>query len=117
MQKVIEATPQVIDTIQKANKLVNSSTISDQMNGPISSPYISEGVMASAEKMVPAKVLAGNGLIGYRCEIYKNGLSEPPTDVGTVFLANGASTIYALPAGTIIFVQKFVIDIHGGPSN
>lgn len=112
--KVIEATPKVIDTIKKANKLVNSGTLSDQAPNSSILQTQMNGSLTGAQKLVPAKVKEGNGITGYLCDIYANGLGEPPTDTGTVFLANGASSIFVLPAGTIIFVQRYPIVVHGG---
>ena len=114
---VIAATPQVIDTIKKANQLVNSSNLSDSLQkGPTVVKEMNT-TNHTAAPLVPAKVIEGNGIIGYTCNIYSNGLSEAPTDTGTVFLANGASSIFSLPPGTIIFVQKYPIVMHGGVSS
>lgn len=112
--KVIEATPKVVDTLKKANRLVNSSSVvGGQSSNPVSVKK-AEGQFVGSVPIVPAKVKEGNGIAGYFCDIYGNGLTEPPTDQGTVFLANGASSIFALPPGTVIFVQKYNIPVHGG---
>lgn len=113
-KKVLEASQQVIDTIKKANQLVNSGTISDQAPKSNILQTQMNGSLTGAQKLVPAKVKEGNGISGYLCDIYGNGLSEPPTDTGTIFLANGASSIFVLPAGTILFVQRYPIVVHGG---
>lgn len=63
--------------------------------------------------IIPARVVSGNGVIGYTCNLHANGLTETPTGQGLVFLANGASTFYALPAGTVLFVQAVEISIMG----
>lgn len=115
-KKVIEATPKVIDTIRKANQLVNSSTIIDQAPPNRVNTTRMESTTTTAGTLIPARVIGGNGLTGYQCNIFENGLSEPPTSTGTVFLANGASTIFVLPPGSIIFVQRFPVAIHGGVS-
>lgn len=111
---VIAATPQVIDTIKKANQLVNSSTLTDPLQKGTTVLKEMNSTNHTSAPLVPAKVIEGNGIIGYTCDIYANGLAEAPTDIGTVFLANGASSIFSLPPGTIIFVQKYPIVIHGG---
>lgn len=113
-KKVIEATPKVIDTIRKANQLVNSSTIIDQAPSNRVNTTRMESKSTTAGTLVPAKITGGNGLTGYLCNIFENGLSEPPTSKGTVFLANGASTIFVLPPGSIIFVQRYPVTVHGG---
>lgn len=41
------------------------------------------------------------------------GLDNSPTTQGTVYLANGASTLWALPAGTLLYVQKAQISTMG----
>ena len=111
---VIAATPQVIDTIKKANQLVNSSILSDSLQKGTTVLKEMNTTNHTSAPLVPAKVIEGNGIIGYTCDIFANGLAEAPTDRGTVFLANGASSIFSLPPGTIIFVQKYPIVIHGG---
>jgi hypothetical protein len=113
-QKVIGASPKVIETLKKANTFFNSTNLmSDKSTGRVLTTQM-EGQLGGSSPLIPAKVKSGNGLIGYECDIFRDGLSEPPTEVGTVFLANGASTIFALPVGTIIFVQKCAIPVHGG---
>lgn len=113
---VIAATPQVIDTIKRANQLVNSTNLSETVK--TGTTVVKEMTTTNhiAAPLVPARVIEGNGIIGYTCDIYSNGLSEAPTNTGTVFLANGASSIFSLPPGTIIFVQKYPIVMHGGVS-
>lgn len=115
-EKVLAATPKVIDTIKKANQLVNSSNLSETVKKGSNVVKEMNTTNHAAAPLVPAKVITGNGIIGYTCDIYANGLSEAPTDTGTVFLANGASSIFSLPPGTIIFVQKYPIVMHGGVS-
>lgn len=113
-EKVLAATPKVIDTIIKANQLVNKSTLTDSIQKGTNVVKEMNTTNHTSAPLVPAKVIEGNGIIGYTCDIYANGLAEAPTDKGTVFLANGASSIFSLPPGTIIFVQKYPIVIHGG---
>lgn len=115
-EKVLAATPKVIDTIKKANQLVNSSTLTDSIQKGSNVVKEMNTTNHTSAPLVPAKVIEGNGIIGYTCDIYANGLAEAPTDTGTVFLANGASSIFSLPPGTIIFVQKYPIVMHGGVS-
>jgi hypothetical protein len=43
-----------------------------------------------------------------------DGLTERPTSQGTVFLPNGGSSLYRLPIGTILYVQKIKVPILGG---
>lgn len=113
-EKVLAATPKVIDTIKKANQLVNSSNLTDSIQKGANVVKEMNTTNHTSAPLVPARVIEGNGIIGYTCDIYANGLAEAPTDTGTVFLANGASSIFSLPPGTIIFVQKYPIVIHGG---
>lgn len=113
-EKVLAATPKVIDTIIKANQLVNKSSLNDSIQKGVNVVKEMNTTNHTTAPLVPAKVIEGNGIIGYTCDIYANGLSEAPTDTGSVFLANGASSIFSLPPGTIIFVQKYPIVIHGG---
>lgn len=113
---VIAATPKVIETIKKANQLVNSTNLSETLKKGTNVVKEMNTTNQISAPLVPAKVVEGNGIIGYTCDIYSNGLAEAPTDTGTVFLANGASSIFSLPPGTIIFVQKYPIVMHGGVS-
>lgn len=115
--KVIQATKNVIDALKKAHALTPTSTIVDQPKNENTPVIKIDGSLTGGGQLVPAKVVSGNGLIGYTCDIYKNGLSEPPTETGTVFLANGGSTIFVLPVGTILFVQKYPIPIHGSTNS
>lgn len=116
MVKVIEATPKVIDTLKKANTLVNSGKVIDQAPPNRVNTTRLEASMNIGNQLVPAKVVSGNGITGYLCDIYGAGLGEAPTNQGTVFLANGASSVFSLPVGTIIYVQKYPIVVHGGVS-
>lgn len=110
--KVLGATTEVLDTLKKASLLVNSSKITDEYkNGK--NPSTLNNAENQKAILIPAKVISGNGIDGYLCDIFENGLGETATSQGTVFLANGASSIFALPAGTIIFVQKIAIPIQG----
>lgn len=112
-RKILEATPGVVDTLKKANVLVNSSTLKDQLQQGVKILTKIDGNISGQSDLIPAKVVSGDGLNGYLCNIYRNGLDNPPSEQGTVFLANGASTIHTLPAGTVLFVQKTSIPIHG----
>lgn len=73
-----------------------------------------QGEAAAPSEMYLAKVISGDGIKGYKCQIYKNGLDNPYTEEATVFLANGGSTLYTIPAGTILFVQKIAVPMYGG---
>ena len=53
------------------------------------------------------------GVNGYVCDLFENGLTNPATGRGIVFLANGNSTIYTLPPNTILYVQAVPIAIMG----
>lgn len=110
----LAATPQVIDTLKKANKLVNSTNLNTNQS-PSKQPLTRiEGNLNGTTNLVPARVVEGSGLYGYVCDIFANGLTEAPTDRGTVFLANGGSSIFSLPPGTVIYVQKMSISVQGG---
>lgn len=110
--KVLGATPEVIDTIKKASIMLNSSKITDEYPN-VSKQDVMENDPTSLPTLIPAKVISGNGIDGYLCNIFGNGLSQPATSQGTIFLANGASSIFSLPEGTILFVQKISIPIQG----
>lgn len=113
-QKAIAATPQVIDTLKKANRLVNSTNLNvkqSESKQPIS--QITTTSISGPLKLIPAKIISGNGLQGYICDIFENGLNDAATSRGIVFLANGASTIHVLPAGTILYVQKTSVNVEG----
>jgi hypothetical protein len=69
---------------------------------------------AAPGEMYLAKVISGDGINGYTCNIYKNGLDNPPTEQSLVFLANGGSTLYRIPANTILYVQKIAVPVYGG---
>lgn len=112
--KVLAATPEVVDTIKKANILVNKSTVSDRGVERSYSNAKMAGGIKQVNELVPAKVVSGNGVIGYTCHIFGNGLDQPYTETGTVFLANGGEGIFQLPVGTVLFVQKYSVRVFGG---
>ena len=112
--KVLAATPEVVDTIKKANNLVNKTVLSDRgVERSNSNPKMAGGVK-QVNALIPARVKSGNGVIGYTCDIFGNGLDQPSTEQGTVFLANGAQGIFQLPVGTVLFVQKYSVRVFGG---
>lgn len=110
MAKVLGATNRVINAIRKADKIEfkESELTHDVHNVPDETK-----VNISNQLFVPVRVVSGNGVIGYTCDIYEHGLSESPTKQGLVFLANGASTIYSLPTGTIMYAQLIEIQKLG----
>lgn len=113
--KVLAATPKVVNTIKQAADVLNKIQLSGQ--DPTKSNILTtkvDGNLQGSVPIVPAKIKEGNGLTGYLCDIYANGLTEPPTSEGRVFLTNGASSIFVLPPGTVLFVQKYNIVMHGG---
>lgn len=94
--KVLEATPGVIDTLQKAKVIVNQSQEPFQKLQRKDSRLEFQNLNYSTN-LVAAKIVSGTGITGYLCDIYENGLGESPTSQGTVFLPNGASSLYILP--------------------
>lgn len=110
--KVLEASPKVVDTLVKANNVLNTIELNDRTNfKKISNDTIFSN---SSNDLIPAKVVSGNSISGYSCRIYRNGLDEPYTDTGTVYLPNGSSTLNVLPEGTILFVRRLALPIFGG---
>lgn len=110
-QQVVAATPEVLDTLRKARVLVNQSNLGNQSLAGSTSP--DNTISISNGTMIPARVKSGNGVNGYICDIHGNGLAESPTSEGIVYLTNGASTLYTLPVGTVIFVQAMQVSIMG----
>ena len=111
-KKVIEATDKVIDVLKKAERLVNrGSQYIDQ--SPQKTPLSKFETNINDYTLIPARIISGNGVNGYICDLYYNGLSADATKRGLVFLANGASTIHVLPPGTILYVQKTTVSIEG----
>jgi hypothetical protein len=110
--KVLGATPTVIDTLKKAKDLVNRQSVAVDQS-PVKNRTSVSVSTNNAGKAVPARILSGNGSSGYTADIFGEGLENPPTARGTVFLANGRSTLWELPPGTILYVQKAFIDVMG----
>ena len=107
---VIAATPKTVDTLRRSADLVtklDETTSQQQKNIP--GPSIS----LTSVPIIPAKVVSGDGLNGYVCDLYENGLTNPVTGRGIVYLANGNSTIYTLPVNTVLYVQSVPIAIMG----
>lgn len=61
-----------------------------------------------------AKVNSGDGISGYNCSLYENGLDNPATKTITVFLSNGGSTFYSIPPGTVLYVYPTDAIYYGG---
>lgn len=100
--RVLAATEKAINAINKADAFFNSLKEntqdvhqSDDMN------VIETGF----SQFIPVRVVSGNGVTGYICDVFENGLTNPATKQGRVFLANGNSTIYTLPVGTVMYAQ------------
>ena len=103
---VLGATPKIIDTLKKADKLVNNQF---QRNAQDQKANISIKSAINSNAVVPVRVISGDGVNGYLCNIYENGLTNDATRQGIVFLANGNSSVYVLPAGTIMFAQQVAL--------
>jgi len=108
--KVLKASDKVIDVIKKAARHLNSQKEDAQ---DVHSTPDETNINNSYSLFVPVRVVSGNGINGYLCNIYENGLNNAATSQGTVFLANGASTIFTLPAGTVMYAQKIKIQQIG----
>lgn len=101
--KALSASEKVLDILKKADIYLNhqKEDVQDEHKEN------DETKINNAYSLfVPVRVISGNGLAGYLCDIYENGINNAATSQGTVFLANGASTIYALPPGTVMYAQK-----------
>ena len=109
-KRVVEATPEVLDTLRKARILVNKGNDGVQGIDGTTLPDDTQELIP-ANTQVPAKVKSGNGIVGYTCDIYGNGLTQLPTSEGLVFLTNGASSLYTLPVGTVLFVQAMDVSL------
>lgn len=108
---VLAATPTTIDVLKKAQIFLNQkSEVTSSASLP--TPNIEADVVGGSD-LIPARVIEGDGVNGYICDIYEAGLNEIPTSQGKVFLANGNSSFYSLPMGTILFVQKLSINVMG----
>lgn len=110
--RALGATPKVIDVLKKTEKLVNTTNLAVNQND-VKLPKTTLVNSEAKTNLIPARVITGNGIHGYICDIYANGLTESPTDRGTIFLPNGGSSIYSLPEGTVLYVQKIAISIDG----
>lgn len=108
--KVLAASEKVLDTLKKADIHLNHQK-EDVQDEHKSNDDIR--VNNAYSLFVPVRVINGNGLSGYLCDIFENGLNNAATSQGTVFLANGASTIYALPPGTVMYAQKISLQQIG----
>jgi hypothetical protein len=108
---LLVATPHVIDTLNKMDSYVKkeSNLVQDIHAQPTEEPIINLDIKG----LVPVRVITGDGVAGYICDIFENGLTEPATKQGRVFLANGNSTIYTLPAGTVMYAQPAKISRQG----
>lgn len=113
MKKAVEATPTLIDTLKKAKVLVNTIQYSSPSKPIVSKDNRQENSLPIVGQILPARVVGGDGTIGYTCDIFGNGLDNPATTQGIVYLANGASTLWVLPPGTILYVQKAQISVMG----
>jgi hypothetical protein len=60
--KVIEATPQVIDTIKKASLLVNSGTDSYQKKPVADTKVDFKNLAAPDSNLIAARVISGDGI-------------------------------------------------------
>lgn len=108
--KVLAATEKAINAINKADQFFK--TLSENAQD-VHQVEDSISIDTTFSVFVPVRVISGNGLIGYTCDIFENGLNSPATKQGIVFLANGASTIYTLPAGTIMYAQQIYLQQIG----
>ena len=112
--RVLAATDNVIQTLKKANVLVNKVKLSDKgVDNDASTLSFTKGLNRPGD-LIPATVVSGNGVIGYTCDIFENGIDQPATKQGTVFLANGGGSLFELPVGTRLFVQKYNVRVFGG---
>lgn len=109
--KVLGATNKVLDTLNNVNSYIQKSyEATPDVHNQDSNENFS---WPRPGDFIPVRVVSGNGVTGYICDIFENGLSEPPTKQGRVFLANGASTIYVLPEGTVMYAQPIQVQRFG----
>lgn len=120
LQSIHDSLCEVIDYLPSLEVRGDNKTIAINSFGSgktiraIQQPTTPGGGVVESGELYLAKVVSGDGIKGYKCQIYKNGLDNPYTEEATVFLANGGSTLYTIPAGTILFVQKTAVPMYGG---
>lgn len=107
---VLAATPATVDTLKKAYHLVNKQIQTSEESQNNTKPAQTN---IHSDNIVPVRVISGDGVNGYTCDIFENGLDKQATKRGIVYLANGNSTIYTLPAGTILYAQQINIATMG----
>ena len=100
--EVVAANEKAINAINKADQFFNKISENAQDVHPTEDQIF---IDTSYSQYVPVRVVSGNGVTGYICDIFENGLAEPATKQGRVFLANGNSTLYVLPVGTVMYAQ------------
>lgn len=72
-QQVVAATPEVIDTLRKARVLVNKTDLGQETVGGNTLP--DNTIQITNNSLIPAKVVSGNGVNGYVCDIYGNRIN------------------------------------------
>lgn len=98
---VIAATSEVIKTLQKAKAtLSNINLIPNQKESKQQ-----QDQQINPQGILQGKIISGNNLSGYICGIYENGFENDPTYSVLAFLNNGASSLYSIPSGTIVYLQ------------
>ena len=100
---VLEATPRVMNALKKAEGI--QSNLDESLQDVHPTPDDGGNINTLNGILVPVRIVSGNGVAGYICDVFENGLNNPATKQGRVFLANGNSTIYVLPAGTVMYAQ------------
>lgn len=108
--KVLGATDRVLNALKKAEGLIEKQS---ELTQDVHTTPEDVKIDLANQQLVPVRVVSGNGITGYICDIFEKGLSEPATKQGRVFLANGASTIYTLPVGTVMYAQRIVLEKIG----
>lgn len=108
--RVLGATERTISALKKAEGLIGKE---NELTHDVHHTPEDANIDLKYQQLVPVRVVSGNGITGYICDIFEKGLSEPATKQGRVFLANGASTIYTLPVGTVMYAQKIVVEKIG----
>lgn len=104
--KVIEATPQVVDTLKKASVLVNTGTDSYQKKPEADRKVDFKNLSSPDSNLIAARVISGDGIRGYTCDIYGDGIENPPTKQGIVYLPNGRFNIIQVSAWNVIICTK-----------
>lgn len=72
MKKAVQVTPTLVDTLKKAKVLVNTTKVGGDQNRRPPKDNKQENSLPVVGQIIPAKILSGDGVSGYWCDIYGN---------------------------------------------